>query len=364
MALIRFTLPDLGEGLGAAEIVEWHASPGDRLVTEQPLVSVETDKAVVEIPCPVAGTLRTALAAQGETLDVGAPLAEFDTDTVPDAGAIVGVLPSDEPTPPSPPTRPISAGGGTSVRAMPAARALARTHEIDLAALSGTGPDGVVMRADVATSLDANGAEWTPLTGARRAMAQRMEHAREVVRATITDLADVTAWFDPQADVLFRLARSMAHGVKASPHVNAWFDPVRSATRRHATLHLALAVDTEAGLYVPVIHDADRLDAVAFREHADRLVADARSRRLTAADQAGATLTLSSFGTLSGRFAELVVSPPQVAILGAGRVFERYQSTGTQLSLPLSLTFDHRAMTGGDAARFLAAVVNDLAQSV
>jgi pyruvate dehydrogenase E2 component (dihydrolipoamide acetyltransferase) len=221
------------------------------------------------------------------------------------------------------------------------------------------------MRADVAGPSEKTKSDhvWSPLTGARRRMASRMDAARAVVRATLTDVADVSVWFDPEADVLFRLARAMTRGVAASPGLNAWYDAARIALSRRAALDLGLAVDTEVGLYVPVVRDVGSLNAAAFRAEADRLVAAAHARALAPADTRDATLTLSSFGTLGGRFAELVVTPPQVAILGAGRVFPSYERSGERFHLPLSLSFDHRAATGGDAARFLATVIEDLAQA-
>jgi pyruvate dehydrogenase E2 component (dihydrolipoamide acetyltransferase) len=361
MGLIRFTLPDLGEGLEEAEIVAWHVAVGDRVVADQPLVSVETDKAVVEIPAPWSGTLVEILAEPGAMVRVGAPLAAFETAARPDAGAVVGDLGSARVVAEQP--APATSG---AVRAAPMARALAARHGIDLASVTGSGPGGAITRADVEARIAAAPAEgaWEPLGAARRAMARQMVTAAAVVPATVQDVADVSAWMSPAADVLLRLIRAIVRGIGDEPGINAWFDPERAARRIHDRLDLGLAVEAAEGLYVPVLRDAARLGAADLRAEAARLITAARERRLTPEDSRDATFTLSNFGTLGGRHAALVVVPPQVAILGAGRVFADvgWGNGGAErrMRLPLSLSFDHRALTGGDAARFLTAAIRDL----
>jgi pyruvate dehydrogenase E2 component (dihydrolipoamide acetyltransferase) len=158
----------------------------------------------------------------------------------------------------------------------------------------------------------------------------------------------------------------MVAAAGAEPALNAWLDSKAPARRLHEEVHLAIAVDTEAGLYVPVLRDAASRDAVATRAELDRIVARARVRKLTAEDQADATISLSNYGVLGGTHGQLVVSPPQVAILGAGRLTPQAvwgkDGPRPRQALPLSLTFDHRAVTGGEAARFLNAVIEDLQQ--
>jgi len=394
MGLREFALPDLGEGLDEAEIVAWHVGKGDRVVADQPLVSVETDKAVVEVPAPWSGTVSELLVAPGTVCAIGTPLARFDTGARHDAGAIVGELESGEnlaapepgataaarrPGATAASQRPDhhapagAAAPGAGPRAMPAARALAADLGIDLAEVEGTGPGGIVTRAgvvrlrDTATGARAEAAEgWTPLGGARRAMARTMATAAGVVPATLQDVADVTAWISPTADVLVRLVRASAAGIAASPRLNAWFDPGTLAVRLHERLRLGIAVDTDEGLYVPVISPDDPADAAAVRAGLDRLIAAVRTRSLAPADRADPTFTLSSYGSLGGRHASLVVTPPQVAILGAGSAYGTVAWTEAgpepRTHLPLSLSFDHRAATGGDAARFMAAAVSDLSE--
>jgi pyruvate dehydrogenase E2 component (dihydrolipoamide acetyltransferase) len=249
---------------------------------------------------------------------------------------------------------------------MPAARALARAEGADLAAVRATGQGGVVQRADVARHLEARAPRpgWERLSGPRRAMARRMAQGGGVVPATVQDVADVTPWISPEADVLVRLVRACAAGARAAPALNAWYDPERIERRLHDGLDLGIAVNWEEGLSVPVIRGAESLGAAALRAEADRLIAAVRDRRIAPEAARGATLTLSNFGPLGGRHGALVVSPPEVAILGAGRAFEHVvwgaNGPGRGVALPLSLSFDHRAATGGDAARFLAAAIADL----
>lgn len=368
MALTEFLLPDLGEGLEEAEIVEWHVAPGDHVVADQPLVSVETGKAVVEIPAPWAGTVAELKAETGDMVMVGAPLVAFDLGERKDQGAVVGRLETEETAAPPPPPSPVQgeAQRGAPLRAMPSARAFARQRSIDLADIAGTGPGGIVTLEDVQRqAAETTGPGWVRLEGPRQAMAQNMAASgAQVVPATIHDWADVTGWVSPEADIMARLVRAMAAAAGAEPALNAWLDAKASARRLHERVDLAIAVDTEAGLYVPVLRDAASRDAQATRDELDRLIALAHARKLTAGDQAGATISLSNYGPLGGTHGVLVVSPPQVAILGAGRVSPQvsWGADGPcpRQALPLSLSFDHRAVTGGEAARFLNAVIEDL----
>lgn len=366
MALRTFALPDLGEGLEEAEIIEWHVGPGDRVVADQPLVSVETGKAVVEILAPWGGTVTALHAQKGNTVSVGTPLASFDLAMRADAGAIVGKLETVPPSQPIPPASPEPANPtrGAHSRAMPAARALAQRAGINLSQLDGTGAGGVIQRADVAAFLAAE-AGWTPLSAPRRAMARAMAAAHaEVVPATLQNWADVTGWFAPEADVLVRLVRAVVVAAGAEPALNAWFDGTRMVRQFHDHVDLGVAVDTPAGLYVPVLADAGGREAPQIRAELDRLIAAVRRRGLKREQQTPPTLSLSNFGALGGAYGVLVVTPPQVAILGAGRVETRAiwgeEGAAPRFALPLSLTFDHRAVTGGEAARFMAAVRTDL----
>ncbi len=357
--MTTFVLPDLGEGLQEAEIVTWHVSEGDHVIADQPLVSVETDKAVVEVPAPYSGTVAKLLAAEGAIVKIGAPLVEIETGKAKDAGAIVGSLGGTEPPPAAPPRAPDPrAPAPAPGKAAPAVRRLARERGVDLGAVTGTGPGGAILTRDVEAA--ASGIAGEELRGVRRAMAQAMaaSHA-SVVPATVTERADISAWSETEKPTP-RLARAIAAGAAAEPALNAWFDGVRR--QLHATVDLALAVDTPDGLFTPVLRDAGNASEIADRVAALRRAVEDRSIEREA--MKGATITLSNFGMMAGEFASLVVLPPQVAILGAGRISEWCLALGGKPAprrvLPLSLTFDHRAVTGGEAARFLAAVKADL----
>ena len=345
-----FVLPDLGEGLRDAEIVAWHVAEGDHVVADQPLVSVETDKAVVEIPSPRAGRIARLLAAQHARLPIGAPLVAFTDGVEHDAGTVVGELAEAAPVVDS---RPLA-----RPHAMPAVRALAASLGIDLAAVTGSGPQGEITRADVERAAG-QPADVEPLRGVRRSMALRMAEAgSQIVPATLTDEADIEAW-PVGMPVMARLVAALAAACRAEPALNAAYDGAAVARRLNAEVHVGIAVDTQDGLLVPVLHNAERLDLAAIGQALQNLETAVRTRRIAPDSLRGATITLSNFGPLGGRFAALVVVPPQVAILGAGRIGPRAVAVGgsfvARRMLPLSLTFDHRAVSGGEAARFLAA---------
>jgi 2-oxoisovalerate dehydrogenase E2 component (dihydrolipoyl transacylase) len=396
----QFTLPDLGEGLEEAEIVAWHVNEGDHVVADQPLLSVETDKAVVEVPSPWNGRIARLFGVKGDLVKVGAALVEFDEGPAQDTGTVVGEIDRGEPSPapvppgtrasrplfdrgtpgPSVPTRdaggtPALPGEGRAgappsraqpLLVLPAVRALARRLDVDLNLVQATGPGGTITRTDVeraAKSLtDAGPAE--PLKGMRRAMAQRMAAAHaEVVPTTVTDEADIDDW-PSREDLTMRLASAIAVACRSEPALNVWYNSAAGERRLLKRIDLGIAVDTGEGLIVPVLRNVAERDARDLRAGLDRMRADAVARSIPPEELRGATITLSNFGMIGGRFASLVVVPPQVAIVGAGRAAPRAVARQGQVAvrriLPLSLTFDHRVVTGGEAARFLVALKSDL----
>jgi pyruvate dehydrogenase E2 component (dihydrolipoamide acetyltransferase) len=265
------------------------------------------------------------------------------------------------------------------MRVMPAVRILAAELGVDLAAIAGSGPDGTILARDLAgplrtrdhgatrppTSVPENPDEagWQPLSGVRRSMARNMERSRaEVVPATVHEEADVSDWAKG-GDVTARLIRALVAGIAAAPALNGWFDAARGR-KLEEELHLGVAVDIADGLVVPVLRGAGALDAVALRSELDRLIEGARQRTLAPADLMGATMTLTNYGMIAGLHATPVVIPPQIAILGSGRIADRMRSgrDGPRIAriLPLSLTYDHRCVTGGEAARFMRAVIASL----
>lgn len=354
-----FALPDLGEGLQEAEIVEWRVAPGDEVAADQIVVTVETDKAIVEIPAPCAGRVEKLFGRPGDTIRVGAPLIGFVGDAA-DAGAIVGELPV------APPGRTQGTGAAREPKATPAARALARKLNVPLAQVAPTGPEGTVTAEDVERAAGtAAGTGNEPLHGMRRAMARNMTLAHaEVASVTVMDDADVEAW--PAGTALMpRLVRALVAAARAEPALNAWYDAATASRRLFAEVHVGIAVDTPDGLVVPVLRNCEALAPDSLAGEIDALARKARTRALAPEALRGATVLLSNYGSIAGRYASPIVVPPAVAIVGAGRLERRAVvladgCIAAHRVLPLSLTFDHRAVTGGEAGRFFNALVADL----
>ena len=231
-----FKLPDLGEGLQDAEIVAWHVGVGDHVVADQPLVSVETDKAVVEIPSPQSGRIARTFGEAGDIVKIGAALVEFETTAAADKGTVVGTIASEErpkPVSKAPPVQPKAgaAPGKTKAKAAPAVRELAKRLGVDLSHVAASGPQGAVLAADVerAAAALSEAGPLQPLRGVRRAMAINMARAHaEVVPATVTEEADIHAW-PLGSDVTLRLVRAVVAGCVDGPgaELRRCRDPVR-----------------------------------------------------------------------------------------------------------------------------------------
>ena len=406
--MTTFNLPDLGEGLPEAEIVSWHVKAGDRVELDQPMLSVETAKAVVEVPSPYTGTVVKLHAKAGETVQTGKPLVDFDLP----AGAAASSSSSSSGQTRGIPIRsqPVASGqsaaagqgmvvghmassdeefvdraiiGGTRrssrerVRAAPAVRMLAKRLNVQLTSCRATGRHGLVSVDDVLACSNVGSARAkaaTPavpgltdadrLRGPRKAMAGSMSLSRdEVAMCTIFDDADIEAWAG-RGDITTRLIRAIVAGIRAEPGLNAWFDPAGPARRIMEQVHLAIAVDTSEGLIVPVLKDVGAQSPEQLREALNGLKVRTRDRTVSPQEMRDYTFTLSNFGTLAGRYATPLVVPPTVAILGAGKL-QRDVVAGASVPeihtrIPLSLTFDHRCITGGEACRFLAAVIESL----
>jgi pyruvate dehydrogenase E2 component (dihydrolipoamide acetyltransferase) len=357
-----FNLPDLGEGLQEAEIVSWHVAEGDHVVADQPLVSVETEKAVVEIPSPKAGHVARLEAKVGARVKVGAPLLSFEEGPHAEAGTVVGELAKPETAAPG----PGEAARPSVIRVSPAVRAHARELGVDLSGVRPSGPDGTLTRADVdaAAATQSSSAGGKELRGARRTMAVNIARAwREVAHATIQDEVDIATWL-PAEDVTCRLVRAIIAACKAEPSLNASFDAATSWLRENPRVDLGFAVDSDDGLFVPVLRNVAASGPQQWRPQIDAMKKGVKERSLAPEELRGATITLSNFGMIAGRHAALIIMPPQVAIIGAGRITERpirsADGPAFHRVLPLSLTFDHRAITGGQAARFLSAAMRDL----
>ena len=363
-----FKLPDLGEGLQEAEIAKWHVAVGDSVKLDQPLVSVETAKAIVDIPAPYAGRITQLYGVPGDIVHIGAPLIAFEGDSVQlDTGTVVGKIEVGQKVTVDAPAAPAPSVIG--IKATPAVRALARRHHVDLSMVTPTGADGLITTGDVerAARVLAEAGPIELLRGVRRAMAQNMMLANaEVASATIMDDADIHAW-KPGMPVVPRLIRALVAGCRAEPSLNAWYDSEKIGRWVVKHIDLGIAVDTADGLLVPVLRNVGERSADDLRQALDKLIRDTRARKVPPEELRGHTITLSNYGAIAGRYASPVVVPPTVAILGAGKIRDevvaREGKAVVHRMLPLSLTFDHRAVAGGEAGRFIAAVIADLSMA-
>jgi 2-oxoisovalerate dehydrogenase E2 component (dihydrolipoyl transacylase) len=359
-----FKLPDLGEGLQEAEIVEWHVAVGDEVAADQPMVSVETAKALVDIPAPYSGKVARLFGKPGDIAHLGAPLIGFEgEDTRQESATVVGKVESTGQVVQEQQIAPVPTAG---IKATPAVRALARKLNVDLAMVTPTGSDGLLTAGDVnrAARILAGIGPQEVLRGTRRFMAQSMTLAHaEVAGATLMDDADIEAWV-PGTRILLRLVRALVAAARAEPGLNAWYDSKTVGRHIIRKIDLGLAVDSPEGLFVPVLRNVEAMAPDELEHGLRRIIADTQARRMPPEDLRGNTITLSNYGTIAGRYASPVVVPPTVAILGAGRVRDEVVARDRQVVvhrvLPLSLTFDHRCVTGGEAGRFLAAAIADL----
>jgi pyruvate dehydrogenase E2 component (dihydrolipoamide acetyltransferase) len=471
-----FFLPDLGEGLPDATIVEWYVKEGDVIRLDDNLVSMETAKAVVDVPSPVSGKVLKLAGGAGDVVVTGTMLAVFEVDpSMPqraegqdtghhhggghaaqthggagtetaepgpghkviasdeggvlrddakpaakgeagseraDAGTVVGAMQSSDAV------RSESAVAVGGVKAMPAVRALARKMGVDLTRVRPSGAEGVVTMEDVKRAAADGSAragqggaapraadraamaapqqmqaqpqqqaqrstmsqagkpmrtqppgvaatgQPEQLKGVRRNMARVMADAHsKVVPTTLVDDADLHAWIGKQ-DITARLVRSIVAACKAVPALNAWFDGESLTRTLHPHVDIGIAVDTDDGLFVPALRNADMLDGGGIRTAIQRLRTQVGDRSIPPSELSGYTISLSNFGMFAGRYATPVVVPPCVAIVGAGKLCHDVVAVmgGIEVHrrMPISLTFDHRACTGGEAARFLKALLDDL----
>jgi len=235
-----------------------------------------------------------------------------------------------------------------------------------LSMVTPSGRDGLILADDVrrVARILAEHGPMEPLRGVRRAMARNMAQAHvEVAPATLVEDADVTG-IESAADITPRLIRALIAGCKAEPSLNAWYDSHANGRRVLERIHLGLAVDAPQGLFVAVLLDIQNDDDAAIVERLGKLKEKIKNRSLTPAELRGYSITLTNYGAIAGRYASPVVLPPTVAILGAGKSRDQVVARNGEMVirhiLPLALTFDHRAVTGGEAARFMKAVIDDL----
>lgn len=369
-----FVLPDLGEGLAEAEIVEWHVSVGDVVKMDQPLVSVETAKAVVEVPSPYTGKVVKLYGGVGDLIETGKPLVDFEVEGGLDQGTVVGKVEVGNEmvrTQASNFTNQTSSALG--VKATPAVRALANKLGVDLTKVAPTGPNNTVTMQDVTSvgeSKEQKGHSRAasfptePLKGVRRLMAQAMQRSHaEVVPVTVFDDADITEWA-ATGDITVRVILAIAKACQKEPSLNAWYDGEAVGRKVFQEIHLGMAVDTEDGLFVPVMRNVQEKQATVLRQELNEIKQKIQNRTITPQEMQGATITLSNFGKFSGRYANPIIVLPMVSILAIGRIREEClfinDVPSKRVILPLSLTFDHRAVTGGEATRFLGLLIEAL----
>jgi len=372
-----FKLPDLGEGLTEVEIVEWLVKAGDEVELDQPLVSVETAKAIVEIPSPQKGKIYKLYGDASDIVQVGDPLIEFEgasqtpAQTEPsqkrqDTGTVVGevVVGKDVVN-----EKATSVGQGSSgVKATPAVRALAKRLDVDLSVVTPSGPNETITAADVqrVAKIFAEVGPLELLRGVRRAMANTMTRSNaEVVPVTIYDDVDIDAW-KSSGDITTRLIRAIITACDKEPSLNAWYDSHAVGRRVLKKIDLGIAVDTSDGLFVPVLRNVRERTPEDLRKGLEAIKRDVKARSIPPEELRGYTFTLSNFGVFAGRYANPIVVSPTVAILGSGKVRKEVVVVDDQpvvhWVLPLSLTFDHRAVTGGEATRFMGVLIEDLSK--
>ncbi|POX61237.1 branched-chain alpha-keto acid dehydrogenase subunit E2 [Streptomyces sp. Ru62] len=465
--VLEFKLPDLGEGLTEAEIVRWLVQVGDVVAVDQPVVEVETAKAMVEVPCPYGGVVTARFGEEGTELPVGAPLltvavgerapepegsgnvlvgygtqapaarrrrvragtaavdgqsvrrgADGDGQAAPtgapvngraarrgtaraDAHAPARVAPAVA-APASPtavPTTPTAAPTEGPVPVIsPLVRKLARDNGVDLRRLAGSGPDGLILRADVENALRAGaapvrtaeepvvrppaapvaqGGTRIPLKGVRGAVADKLSRSRR-------EIPDATCWVDADATELMRaraamnaaggpkisllalLARICTAGLGRFPELNSFVDTEAREVVRLDQVHLGFAAQTERGLVVPVVRDAHARDAESLTAEFARLTEAARTGTLTPGELTGGTFTLNNYGVFGVDGSTPIINHPEAAMLGVGRIVPKPWVHEGELAVrqvvQLSLTFDHRVCDGGTAGGFLRYVADCVEQ--
>jgi 2-oxoisovalerate dehydrogenase E2 component (dihydrolipoyl transacylase) len=359
MAERVFAMPDLGEGLEEGEIVSWLVAEGDEVALNQPIVEVETAKATVEIPSPFAGTIATLHAGAGDAVAVGAPLVSFHLP-----GGVAGAT-GEEAVEPS--------RTGNPAAATPAVRKLAKDLGIDLASLSGTGPGGRVSAEDVqraadggsAVASEAAGADRIPVTPIRRTIARRMEQAASIPQVTTFRTVDATSLETVRAELdispLPVFVAALCRTIASHPILNAtWAD---DAIVVHTTVHAGIAVDTERGLFMSVIHDAGSKGVSGLSAEIRRLAEAARGGSLSPDESTGATISISNTGSYGSEAGTPLLNPPGAVTIALGVIEPRALVTGggaveARPACTISLTFDHRVLDGAAAGRALTDLVD------
>ena len=402
MTVHTIRMPDLGEGIAEVELVEWRVKPGDLVVEDQILCDVMTDKATVEIPSSVAGRVVELGGEVGQVLAVGSALIRIEgeaaataPETAPKAAPTAAPTatpapetaapqPSPAPMPAAPVSQPRASPSARSARvlASPAVRARARALRIDLDRIQGSGPDGRILHADldaarpvgVRSGVATDGTRDVKLIGLRRKIAQKMQESkRHIPHFTYVEEVDVTEMVALRDELnrqygaargelspLAFIVRAVVRAVADFPQVNARFDDEAGVLTLHEAVHLGVATQTESGLMVPVLRQAQTLDLWACAAAIARLAADARAGKAVREDLSGSTITVTSLGKLGGIVSTPVINHPEVAIVGINRIVARPVvhdgAVQVRQMMNLSSSFDHRVVDGAVAAAYIQRV--------
>jgi pyruvate dehydrogenase E2 component (dihydrolipoamide acetyltransferase) len=285
-----FKLPDLGEGLPDAEIVKWHVVEGDEIKLDAPLVSMETAKAVVDVPSPIEGKILKLYGKPGDVIVTGAPLVEFKNYK--DTGTVAGKIEEGNTVLEEKPAFIIKSG--VQIRATPAVRALAKSLEVNLELVTATGSNNTITTQDVQQAVHntKNISDYKKLTGTRKTMAEVMSKSHtEVACVTICEDAVLTN-FKQDTDISVNIMLAMVAACELEPHLNAWYDGTRKASKLLTAIDLGIAVDIADGLFVPVIQDVANKSATVLRTELNALKHQVETRTIPAESLKGASITL------------------------------------------------------------------------
>jgi len=392
-------LPDLGEGTVSAEVIAWKVKPGDVVREDSPLVEMSTDKAVVEVPSPVSGQVVSVTGQPGDVIAVGAELAVFEIEAKTAAPA------TSAPAAPAPTTTPAKAPPAVTAAASPASSAKSSTQAsaagavvsssrvmaspatrrrafeagIDLATVSGSGPQGRVLALDVERARSGGpGITEIPVIGVRRLIAQRMAGAKRVAphfayveEVDVTELEALRVKYNAQRPAgaasltyLPFIVRALAAVLKDFPQCNALYDEKRNVLLRHAAVHAGIATQTPDGLKVPVVREVMTHDLEGLAGEIRRVSEAAKLGRARRDELSGSTITVTSLGKLGGIVSTPILNLPEVAIIGINKAVERVVVIDGKMvirrMMNLSSSFDHRFVDGFDAAAMIQALKTKL----
>jgi 2-oxoglutarate dehydrogenase complex dihydrolipoamide succinyltransferase (E2) component len=389
-------LPDIGEGIAEGEILKWLVKEGESVKEEQPLVEVMTDKVNVQIPSPRTGTVSRILAKEGETVKVGQVIVVIDSGVADQPAASKPTETASKPTAVvsqqfQAPRQP-GVATAEGVLATPATRKLAREMGVDVAKLQGSGSMGRITEEDVrkaagqstmkahqastaGPSVGRSNEERVPVRGLRKLVAERMAKSiHTTAQVTHVDEADMTELvllreaFKGSAEkrgvkltFLPLMIKAVIPALKEFPYVNASLDEQTNEIVLKRSYNIGIATDTENGLVVPVVKDADKKDVFEIAGEIQRLAAKARAGQLTLDDVHGSTFTMTNQGSVGGLFATPIINYPEAAILGTHKISKRPLAREGKIEIRdvmyLSLSFDHRILDGAYAARFVNKVI-------